>query len=1074
MALVYVGGAEASGNSASFNLSLANLTLQQGDLVIVSTGFVHTSNRDPGVSTTGFTEVADLYANDTRDANFSVNWKLMGATPDTVVACNGSGTATNGAVAVAHVWRGVDQDSPMDVTATTATGTNSSNPNSPAITPVTAGTIVISTGLGTGSSADASIAAPTGYSNQIDISVDPGNAATVGIASKVWVSGTEDPTAWTNWNTKTTDSWCAVSLAIRPYVNKSPVASQNIPIDGQEITSSTPTFSFTSSDVESDAVEYNIQIDTVDTFNSDNLRSFFSTTDAGFSFGHPFATGVTVNYTIQTAITPGTYYWRVAAIDPNGSNTYGAWSSGRSFSLPSNIAPTVILNNPSDTITGQATTPTFNFTGTDPENNSIEYEVQIDTANTFDSVGGGIPSNLFSNSFESSSWTSVLISGSSATWTTATTSTNPTGISPQNGSYLARFNSYTCRENAQARFYPSTNFSIPINAGTVDLKFWIYHDTNYASSNDQIQPQISTNGGTDWTSIGAPVSRYNSTTGWEEITISLASYIGVNNILIGFLGISGYGNDCYIDNVTVNYVLQNTPLLDKKSATDAGFSSGHPYNSGVATDFTVQAGQALADGLIYYWRVRAVDPSGSGGYGNWSASRSFSVGNVSPSVSLNSPTDTELASTTPTLNFTGSDPEADKVEYKLQIDTANTFDSQSGNPLLSATSISDTGFNSGHPYDSESSVDYLVQSPLALGTYYWRVAAIDPQGRNTYGAWSDVQSFTTVSNAPPSVVLNAPKSGAEGTLVLPTLKFIGNDPENDNVEYEIQIDTVNTFDSNGGGSGSVLFSNSFEAAGWTSTLVSGTAAAWSIVTNSTHPTGVTINNGSRMACFNSYTCTANAQARYRPGSSFSIPSNAGSPSLTYWFYHETAYTTNNERVQLQVSLNGGTSWTNVGTATSRYDGTSGWAKITVDLSKYIGKGAVLIGFLGISGYGNDCYIDNVTVTYNLPLINKSSTTDIGFSSGHPFTSGNVTTYTIQAANILTENTTYYWRARAIDPLGRNSYGFWSETRNFTPNTGMKIWNGTAWNYKPVKIWNGTTWVSKRVKVWDDTDWVING
>ena len=857
--------------------------------------------------------------------------------------------------------------------------------------------------------------------------------------------------------------------------NTAPMTILNTPTDTGTIAVSTPTFNFTGTDAEADAIEYNIQVDNINTFNSGSLRSLYSATDTGFSVGHPFASGVAVNYTAQTAISPGTYYWRVCAIDPNGSNSYGAWSDIRSFTLPSNVSPAVALNTPSDTLTGLVTTPTLNFTGIDPEGENVEYEVQIDTLNTFNSVSGGAPSTLFSNSFESASWTSALVSGSGGAWTIAASSSHPTGISPQNGSSLAIFNSYTCQANVQARFYPNTTFNIPSNAGEAILTFWINHDTNYATSNDQIQPQISTNSGTDWLNVGIVSSRYSVTAGWEQITVSLENYIGASDILIGFLGISGYGNDCHIDNVVVSYTLPNTPLLDKKSLSDTGFTAGHPYSSGLATEYTVQAGESLAESLIYFWRVRAKDPSGSNVYGNWSDIRSFSVGNIPPSVNLNSPSDTELASTTPTLSFTGSDPESDKVEYKLQIDTVNTFDSQAGNPLISATSISDIGFSDGHPYDSENSVDYTVQSKLNLGTFYWRVAAIDPLGRNVYGAWSNTQSFITVSNAPPSVILNSPKANATGTLTVPILKFTGIDPENNNIEYEIQVDTTSSFDSNTGRSGNILLTNSFEAAGWTSVLVSGASAAWSIVTTSSHPTGISPNNGSRMACFNSYTCQSNAQARYYPNTTtFNIPSNAGSPNLTYWMYHETASPANNERIQLQVSLNSGTSWTSVGAATSRYDGTTGWKKVTIDLTKYIGKNSILIGLLGISGYGNDVYIDNITVEYKLPLIDESSVSSAGFSAGHPFASESITTYAIQAANTLTEGVDYYWRVRAIDPLGRNSYGFWSETRKFTPNSGIKIWNGTAWVYKPAKIWTGTSWTSKRIKVWDDADWVING
>lgn len=222
-ALQYVGAAEASGNSAAYNVSLTSLTggsggaAQAGDLVVVATGFVSTVNRNPGVGTAGYTEVTDLYANDTRDANLSVNWKIMPATPDTVVNCLGSLSTTMGAVCEVHVWRNTDKVTPLDVTSTTAVGTNSAVPNSPAITPITQGAIILSVGLGTGSAADTAVTQPTGYINKADISVDPGSASTVGIASKAWSgAGAEDAAAWTGWTTSTSDSWAAVALAIRP------------------------------------------------------------------------------------------------------------------------------------------------------------------------------------------------------------------------------------------------------------------------------------------------------------------------------------------------------------------------------------------------------------------------------------------------------------------------------------------------------------------------------------------------------------------------------------------------------------------------------------------------------------------------------------------------------------------------------------------------------------------------------------------------------------------------------------------------------------------------------------------
>lgn len=64
-----------------------------------------------------------------------------------------------------------------------------------------------------------------------------------------------------------------------------------------------------------------------------------SGTDAGFSGSpdnsDPFASGQAVTYTVQSALSDGTYYWRVRAKDPTGTNAYGAWSASRSFIVSS-------------------------------------------------------------------------------------------------------------------------------------------------------------------------------------------------------------------------------------------------------------------------------------------------------------------------------------------------------------------------------------------------------------------------------------------------------------------------------------------------------------------------------------------------------------------------------------------------------------------------------------------------------------------------------------------------------------------------------------------------------------------
>ena len=94
---------------------------RENDLVIVATTFAYISNGNPGiVSPSGYTEVADLYSDDSLDTNFSVNYKIMTSSPDTSVTCNNivSGYSLN---AIVYVLRGIDISTPIDVTVSLLT-----------------------------------------------------------------------------------------------------------------------------------------------------------------------------------------------------------------------------------------------------------------------------------------------------------------------------------------------------------------------------------------------------------------------------------------------------------------------------------------------------------------------------------------------------------------------------------------------------------------------------------------------------------------------------------------------------------------------------------------------------------------------------------------------------------------------------------------------------------------------------------------------------------------------------------------------------------------------------------------
>jgi len=222
----YVGGkttAQAPTGNNSFNVNLTDLTgglassPAANDLVIVYYATGSSSDRDLVVS--DYTEIVELYANDSIDTNLAVAFKFMGVTPDTQCTLGGTGSTTESAVIAVQVWRGVNQTTPFDVTQTTAVGINSLLCNPPAITPTTSGAIIVSGGAGAHNNQTATTYSSsdlTSFITQGAVSTT-GFKPTMGIGYHVWTSGSFDPAQFTFSSTDSTAySWAAVTLALRP------------------------------------------------------------------------------------------------------------------------------------------------------------------------------------------------------------------------------------------------------------------------------------------------------------------------------------------------------------------------------------------------------------------------------------------------------------------------------------------------------------------------------------------------------------------------------------------------------------------------------------------------------------------------------------------------------------------------------------------------------------------------------------------------------------------------------------------------------------------------------------------
>lgn len=213
MAITVVGTAEGS-NQNGLALTITLPTVLQDDIVYVFTGTGNEGTAAPGLNTSGYTELFNL---DDTSAGLRCFRKVMGASPDTTVQVTAQFNGIPRAAVVVAV-RGADTSTPEDATSTTAGQTTSTNPDSPSITTVTNGALVISA-FAT-SANDSTVTAPSGYTDQVDDNENnagDSTSVTVGAASKIIASaGAENPASWTNVSN---GSWFAASVAVRPFVS---------------------------------------------------------------------------------------------------------------------------------------------------------------------------------------------------------------------------------------------------------------------------------------------------------------------------------------------------------------------------------------------------------------------------------------------------------------------------------------------------------------------------------------------------------------------------------------------------------------------------------------------------------------------------------------------------------------------------------------------------------------------------------------------------------------------------------------------------------------------------------------
>lgn len=176
---------------------------------------------------------------------------------------------------------------------------------------------------------------------------------------------------------------------------------------------------------------------------------------------------------------------------------------------------------------------------------STAGQVQLLTQNFDSTAVGSIPTG----------WTQNGLPG---TWKVNAGTNNPTGGGAHSGSNLIYLDSYTQGSGTQTNLV-SPSFSM-VNISNGVVSFWMYRD-NIETNPDKIMVYVSTSKNITVASFLGTVNRATTlnpvvaSTGWYQYTYNIpVTFTGNTNYLI-FNGISGYGNDIHLDDISVYYTV---------------------------------------------------------------------------------------------------------------------------------------------------------------------------------------------------------------------------------------------------------------------------------------------------------------------------------------------------------------------------------------------------------------------------------------------------------------------------------------------------------------------------------------
>ncbi len=620
-----------------------------------------------------------------------------------------------------------------------------------------------------------------------------------------------------------------------------------------------------------------------------------------------FALGGATSYAVSGAVTDVTTGWGLYA---NVTITASGWGGTTIQTNPTTGAYSINL------VAGA----TYNFTVT-----SMVPGYNAGTA-TLGPLGGpatqnfplavnncgapGYTRNAFLENWDSvtapalpSGWAMATVSGSPI-WYTNVGTRYPSGGGAVSSPNVVLFNSYSS-SSGQARLYRTAGIDLTGMASPV-VNFYMFHDSGYSGDDDNVQVQVSTDGGTAWQNLGTPFSRTTGT-GWIAHSVPLTGYTGsITDVRVAFLGTTAFGNDCHLDDIVIGDASCVTP--------PGGLIVGFVKDGGTTLPI---AGASVANATTAF-------TGSSDAAGFYSVYANASVNNLTASKGTYqdaTATPTGVAGATVQQDFNLST----SAQYTL---SGTVTDAATGWPLYAALTFSGSSLPTVNAWTNPETGAYSVS---IFGGSAYNVACT---------AWA------------PGYTPLATTAGPIG----------GNTTQDFTLSADLGSCGAPGYAATGAAQNWDGVTPPAMPSGWSSVSVSGTASVWATNVGTRYPSGGGTHSSPNLVFFNSYSASSGNSARLTLTTTFDI-ATLSPAAISFWMYHDSGYSTPPyDRVQVQVSTDGGTVWQNVGTAIDRYAASPGWTSHTVPLTGFTGPtNAVQIGILGISEWGNDVHIDDITI-----------------------------------------------------------------------------------------------------------------